>query len=270
MPSHSTQRLKEATPENTVRALGNAGVCITSAGKNVLVDALNQPCQGQEGIYRTIDPALATALVQGSPPLDAGVMLITHNHSDHFSPVHISNFIHHQPKVPVASCAQVVDKLPQALCSHTKQTTALHPPLYHAQSCVLSGVPVTAVSLVHMGKQYAAVTNLGFIIPLDKSYVHTGDAAPTAENMHALAQAGGKGAVLIAPFPYLTLPHAFTLVQEILAPEHVLITHLPVPDGTENGPMGWLRALRNAQEKHRHAGFPITVMETENTLYTIT
>lgn len=279
MPTHGPHHPPQTEPENTVRALGNVGVCITSARKKVLVDALHEPHQGVVYPYKGTAPALIAAMVQGTPPLDADVLLITHNHRDHVNPEQTAQFLHHRPKVPVCSCPQVAEALPGALAgalpgalpgglrSHDAGITLLHPPLHTAQSCVLSGVPVTAVSLSHLGKNYAHVTNLGFIIALEKTFVHTGDAAPTLENLTALAEAGGKGAVVIAPFPYLTLPKAFALVQHILAPSHLFINHLPLPDGTENSPMGWLRSLRNALKQQQNSGLPITVMETENALY---
>ena len=267
MHTHSTPQPLTAAHGNTVRALGNVGVCIASGGKKVIVDALNHPRTGC--LYRTTAPVLATAIVQGSPPLDADLMLITHYHHDHFCPDQTAQFMRNSPLVPVCSCPQVATALPPVQQTQGGSITVLHPPLYGAQSCVLAGVPITAVSLEHMGKQYAQVTNLGFIIALEKTYVHTGDAAPTPENMHALAAAGAKGAVLIAPFPYLTLPKAFALVQEILAPRHLLLTHLPLHDGTENGPMGWLRSLHNALKKQQNQGIPLSILENENAQYTV-
>ncbi len=272
MPTNSQHTPTQAEPTNTVRALGNVGVCIASAGKKVLVDALHLPHQGVVYPYPGTDPALLAAMVQGTPPLNADVLLITHSHRDHFNPEQTAQFLQHRPEVPVCSCPQVAEALtgalPGAPHSHGAGITLVHPPLHTAQSCMLAGVPVTAVSVSHLGKNYAHVSNLGFIIALEKTYVHTGDGAPTVENLTALADAGGKGAVLIAPFPYLTLPKAFALVQHILAPSHLFINHLPLPDGTENGPTGWIQLLHNALEQQQSSGIPITVMDTENALYT--
>jgi L-ascorbate metabolism protein UlaG (beta-lactamase superfamily) len=224
--------------------VSNAGVLLETGGFKVVVDALNMPTPS---LFREIPYAFECALMDGEPPFDGvGLMLVTHAHSDHMDPVKVAAYAKAHPEVPIVSTAQAI-KVLRSHAPRADNLVALEPRLLEAEAFEHDGLELTAISLIHDGKQYADVDNLAFVFTGDRLVRHVGDASSCRENLQALAELG-TGGTLVAPFPYLAIDSAFALTREILAPERFFAVHLPRPDKDR---WNWIKGARRAAEKHQ-------------------
>ncbi|MDL2307746.1 MBL fold metallo-hydrolase, partial [Desulfovibrio sp. OttesenSCG-928-C06] len=171
----------------------NAGVLVESGGKKVLVDGLinhNHP------VFDRYSPQLEERIINADPPFDGlDLVLVTHFHSDHFDRHIMASFCRANPQVPVVGSPQVISLL-RAELPVDANLLELNPARYGYERLEVNGVDFCAVSLLHSGKEYADAINLGYVLHLGKTFVHTGDAVNSRQNMEALVQAGaGAGAV---------------------------------------------------------------------------
>lgn len=235
--------------------LCNAGVLIESGGKKILMDVL---VPNSRTMFRDIAPKRLEAILHGAPPFDdIDVLCVTHLHPDHCDPDTLATFVRRFPEVPVICCPETADVLRSR--SHGAGTVIVpNPTQGNGLSVRVADMDIVAVNLPHEGNRFAEIENFGYILPLEHTFIHPGDAASTDANMLALAAhlppknpdapeddtSGTR--VLLAPFPYLTLPAAFTRVQRALTPDHFLTFHLPDPEEDQGR---WIAAARNGLRK---------------------
>lgn len=226
----------------------NAGVLIESNGKKILFDCF---AENSRTIYRDIAPARLKALLQGAPPFDnIDALCITHLHPDHCNADTLNIFVRHFPDVPVVCGPETAAALRTR--AHGAGTVIVtDPTMGNAVTVRVADMDVVAVNTLHEGNRYAGVENLSFILPLEHTVIHPGDATSSEANLLALSAAYKKGegfpdTLLLAPFPYLTLPAAYARVRRILDPTHFLTLHLPVPEQDQGN---WIAATRSGLRK---------------------
>lgn len=91
-----------------VTFVGNAGFLIEIGGKKILIDAI---FKGFEGDY-LLPQDVQDALVNARPPFDnIDLILVTHNHGDHFVAPMVRQHLKNDPKTRLVSTAQVTGRL---------------------------------------------------------------------------------------------------------------------------------------------------------------
>jgi L-ascorbate metabolism protein UlaG (beta-lactamase superfamily) len=139
----------------------------------------------EDGVRIYIDPFRLPDGLQ-----KADIVLITHDHSDHFSPDDLAKIL--KPSTVVVSTAQVVGSLPKTV----KHTTAMAP----GDTVTVEGVRIEAVPAYNIGKDYHPKNKgyLGFIVTYGgRRIYHAGDTdlipeMKTIKADVALLPAGGK------------------------------------------------------------------------------
>ena len=135
-----------------------------------------------------IDPYdIPDDLAKGLP--DADLILITHDHRDHFSPDDIKKIV--KPPTVVVSIKAVVDELPEKTKAHIVEP---------GDTVSVGGLEIVAVPAYNIKKQFHPKTkgHVGFVVKFDKRTIyHAGDTdlIPEMENLEvdvALLPAGGK------------------------------------------------------------------------------
>jgi L-ascorbate metabolism protein UlaG (beta-lactamase superfamily) len=99
-----------AAPPSGVRVtfVGNAGFLIAVNGKKILIDAMFAGFPGGYALPRDIQDMLVNA----RPPFDdVDVVLVTHNHGDHFDAPMVRQYLKGNPKARLISTAQVAGQL---------------------------------------------------------------------------------------------------------------------------------------------------------------
>ncbi len=162
----------EASPSGVrVTFVGNAGFLIEIGGKKILIDAI---FRGFEGDY-LLPQDVQDALINARPPFnDVDLILVTHNHGDHFDAPMVRRHLNNDPRARLVSTAQVTAQLAEFGNRVTTLAAAKGTP---AQADV-AGIPVKAIYLSH-GRVPAGTEETvynGYIVSVDQiTFFHTGD-----------------------------------------------------------------------------------------------
>jgi L-ascorbate metabolism protein UlaG (beta-lactamase superfamily) len=189
-----------ATPEAPAQAspsslqityVGVTSFLVAAGGKKVLVDAH----------VTTVPAEVQTAIKAAQPPFDdLDLILVTHQHSDHFDPSLVKAHLEENPKALFASTAQTTKELLAISPNLARdRVRAFEPGEGERIPVTLNGIEVEVLNLPHG----VPVTNLGFVVHLgDWKLLHTGDmAGDVALRAYGLADEG----LDVAFVPYFSL-----------------------------------------------------------------
>jgi L-ascorbate metabolism protein UlaG (beta-lactamase superfamily) len=150
---------------------GIDGFLIAHQGMRILIDVLIE-----EALIS--DPMITETLLGTEPPMDRfDLMLVTHDHGDHFEPNSVLQFLRNHPETQILSTSEVVARLLALL----EEDDLLREQILSAEvreggeaQMVVNQVPLTVFDLPHPGSQ--APENLGYMLRLgDLLLLHTGD-----------------------------------------------------------------------------------------------
>jgi len=216
--------------EVTITLVANAGVMIGHGGVGFLVD----------GVHHEMDqpfspvPADDLKLMRRGGGLFTNLdyLLFTHEHLDHFSPLHVAELLKVRPIKGIF--------LPDPL-SGSKELMLLHQQVrQHAIPCWTLGLApqesrrimlpgghtVTVIGTRHMGQQFRTVRNDCFLLTLGgRNLLFTGDADHIPDYFAAPLDGLHVDAVLVNPIFYHH-PNGQHIINSI-SPRHVVIYHMP-------------------------------------------
>jgi L-ascorbate metabolism protein UlaG (beta-lactamase superfamily) len=152
----------------SVTYIGNAGFMITAGDKKILIDALWKSLA--EGDPRPAD------ISDAQPPYDdIDLILITHDHADHFAPDIVCEYMKNNPDTAVVAPKTAV----HALMAHGCRDAALIDlEAEHSTQMIVNDIGVKAMFLSHGMANYE---NLGYLVTTGgRRFFHTGDVEFTA------------------------------------------------------------------------------------------
>jgi L-ascorbate metabolism protein UlaG (beta-lactamase superfamily) len=170
-----------AAPSGGVRVtfVGNAGFLITINGKKILIDAM---FSGFPDGYQ-LPQDVQEALVNARPPFDGvDLILVTHNHGDHFDAPMVRRHLKNNPKARLVSTAQVAGQL----ADFGNRVIALAATKGKPAQTDVDGIQVQAVYLSHgsVPAGQEETVNFGYIATVDAIRLfHTGDVDVTGVDM---------------------------------------------------------------------------------------
>lgn len=207
----------------------NAGGLLELDGRTILLDGV---CGGA-GPYLPTPPALLDALTARRPDLAA----FTHAHPDHLDPDAMADCLYAWGGAPVLGTREVEN--------------ALSPwPVTAGEGVSTGPVAVTPVPSRHIGAAYRKTEHQSLLIEGSRRLLFAGDGAPTQWEGSPI-----RPDVLLAPFAYAATEAAWRVVEG-LAPERVVLLHLPARD---NDPEGLWGAVERTLSRHRD--IPVTIPE---------
>jgi L-ascorbate metabolism protein UlaG (beta-lactamase superfamily) len=151
--------------------LGNEGFLIFSGGKKVLVDALFRP-----DLYQ-IPPNLIDALRFAQPPFDrVDLILVTHNHPDHFEPTMVRSHLQNNPDVVFVSTSDAVSRLGTNYDGFDQLQDRVISVQITAGETAQYNTSGTALEIIRLPHADNPVANLGFLFTVgDNTFLHVGD-----------------------------------------------------------------------------------------------
>ncbi|HVJ49677.1 MBL fold metallo-hydrolase [Desulfitobacterium sp.] len=242
---------------NTMTYVSNAGVLIQLQDKKILIDGL---CDPNQPFYKNPPAEISAKIKGGMPPFDnIDLMLITHQHSDHFDPISIHEFRKRNPNTIILSTSEVISKIKTYASDNDAPDTGimnlehnlieLKTALHHAEMLTVKGINIRILSMLHSGKSYDDVRNFSYLIEYGLRILHVGDASPVRENYDGQNLRRTKIDWFIAPFPYIALPSARVVIKEYINPQKIAIVHLP---NEERDRFGWIKATHKSFGKIEH------------------
>ena len=225
-----------AQAQVTVSYVSNAGFLLEGGGKKVLIDALYD-----EGIvgYPRIPLETKKLLRSAEPPFDAvDLVLITHEHADHFGPRTVTRHMRANPKATLICTPQVRDDLERHIKNYpgiAKRIVAVYPEEGETVKGTYGGIPVQVLNLHHGRNRPKPAENLGFIFELGSMTVlHVGD---TEARSGVFEQYGFKDRhidVALLPAWMVSYDHWASAVRDYIHPRHIVAMHMPLPDAPGN------------------------------------
>jgi L-ascorbate metabolism protein UlaG (beta-lactamase superfamily) len=150
--------------------LSNTGFLIESGDAKILIDALYMA--SWPGV--NLPDNLVQQIIDGEPPFDdIDLVLVTHEHSDHFSAELTSGFLENNPDTILVSNQAVVDELFAENNSLEERSIAVQ--LSEDGSAQFNAADID-LEIFHISHGVPGLLNLGFLIDLPGGTVfHSGD-----------------------------------------------------------------------------------------------
>ncbi len=191
--SQTTETLvgTSSPPETDSRAaaeitfIDNAGFLITSGEYKILIDALFDA-----DVYSSSTPEeILRQMIEGDPPFDGvDLILITHDHTDHFWPDYVLEFMQNNPGPILVSTKAVVDHMMTKDASLEDRMIPIDLAEGETEELVAAGIELEALNISH---GIPDLINLGFIINLPEvKLFHTGDMSAEDVNLSDLMTFG--------------------------------------------------------------------------------
>jgi len=193
-----------------VTLTANAGVLIKSGGISILIDALHQD---KVPSFSTLSNKILAAIRNSSEFLP-DIMIVTHQHPDHYSKELVSEFLQRHPETIFV--APFCDFAGQICLEEDMQELSLHGLILHFKKVPHDG-----------GEHYSDSINYACFMEFPEfSVLIPGDAEINAENLTDLI--GTKQVDLaLLNFPWITLPHGRNDILNKIKPKNIMIYHLP-------------------------------------------
>lgn len=230
------------TPAISVTYTGNEGFLIAVAGHKILIDALYH--EGVSG-YVFPSPAQRTKMESGLAPFEGvNLALATHYHADHFHPEAVGTFLTNNPTATFISTEQGLKALSNTFPGFEEikdRARGLTPAEGAVAQEKVGDLDIQIFNLHHGRKR--SVDNIGFLIRAGgRTILHMGDTEATATDLSPFGLANKKIDLAFVPFWYLLTDGWQRAIRKQVAPERIVVMHLPAPDAGDkyiNSLGGW-------------------------------
>jgi L-ascorbate metabolism protein UlaG (beta-lactamase superfamily) len=148
----------------------NDGFIITFQGKKILIDALFR----EPGIPCYTDPEESAAMALARPPFDGvDLILVSHEHSDHFEPQIVGACLQNNPQAVLVSKGPVIDELKKRFSGFDQVRDRVRSVQLAEKESVQMTIHGIDLEIINAP---ADVPNLGFLIQIGGvTLFHTGD-----------------------------------------------------------------------------------------------
>ncbi|MBU1698868.1 MAG: MBL fold metallo-hydrolase [Candidatus Eisenbacteria bacterium] len=221
----------------TLTYVANMGVLIGSGDSKVLIDALfDKP----NPAYRAPAPETLEKIIKGEAPYDGlDLVLVTHNHPDHFNPDVAVRFLEARPRPVLVAPADAVEEM----CKIAADWSKIEPRVISRDLKVgeidkrtAAGIPLTIVRTLHSGNRESPM-NLMYLFDLNgRRIFHEGDSPGRPEVFQGFGLETSPVDLAVVHHWFPTRPDMAKLLQDIFRTSHIALTHLPIEkEGTAPG-----------------------------------
>ncbi len=200
--------------------VANSGFLIEAGGEKVMIDA---PMTGYEA--GALMPSYEwDLLANAEPPFDdIDLILISHNHADHFDAEGVREYMRKSPLTVLVSTSQVVEQLSE----FGNRVIAVNPIAGEPASMQVDGIGVEALYLSHPTAPSVKeeVFNNGYIVTMsDVTFFHSGDISELADVFAYDLSSRGIDLAFI-PYPYIQTTTDARNIEQNIGATHVFPSH---------------------------------------------
>ena len=209
--------------------VANMGVLVGSGDTKVLVDALFDKPNPE---YRAPEPEALDLIMKGAPPFDGvDLVLVTHDHPDHFDAALAVRYLESRPEPVLLAPADAVEAMRKAAADWPKIGPRVVPIDLEVGERLkrdTAGIPVTACRTLHSGDGDSPM-NLMYLFEIDGRRVwHEGDPNGRCEIFGAFGLEDARLDLAVVHFWYPLEPNCARFLQEDLKVGHIALGHLPI------------------------------------------
>jgi L-ascorbate metabolism protein UlaG (beta-lactamase superfamily) len=225
----SPRQTGETAGPFTLTYVANMGVLVSSGETKVLVDALFDKPNPD---YRAPAPEALDKIMKGVAPFDGvDLVLVTHNHPDHFDAGLAVRFLEARPEPVLMAPADAVEAMRQAAADWPRiepRVVAIGLKVGEKRSLDVKGVPVTACRTLHSGDRDDPM-NLMYLFEIEGRRVwHEGDPNGRCEIFQAFGLKDARLDLAVVHYWYPLEPNCARFLQEDLKVGHIALGHLPI------------------------------------------
>ncbi len=239
--SNDLGSLKHQTVQDSVNSqalkiayTGNMGVCMELDDKTVIIDGLHQ-YYNKPYVYPPEDMVnqLITGNFKDFSPIE--FCLYTHLHGDHFSGKYAKRFLEHNSNGVVMGSSQLKKDVVTFHSNADSITSRFYSVPYDKKphTTETSGIEITAIRCDHTNPQrHNQTENIAYLVNLGNySVLHVGDTdwKLTHEPFKTLDIKNKNIDIAVLPYWLLLDDNDISQVNELIAPKHIIASHLP-PD----------------------------------------
>jgi ankyrin repeat protein/glyoxylase-like metal-dependent hydrolase (beta-lactamase superfamily II) len=208
--------------------IANAGVLLSSGGSKVLIDALFDKPNPE---YRAPSPEVLDKIMKGTAPFDGiDLVLVTHNHPDHFDPKLAARYMETSSKAVMLAPADAVAEMRKAAADWAQiesRIIALELKVGESAQRDVKGFPITAFRTLHDVRD--APMNLMFLFELNgRRIFHEGDSDGKPDVYRGFGLGSAPLDLALVHFWFPLEPNIANFLIETMKPAHVALTHLPI------------------------------------------
>lgn len=211
-----------------VTFIANEGVLISVNNSKVLIDALFDNPNPE---YEAPPKDMQENMVSGQAPFNnVELVLVTHNHPDHFSPSLAARFMESNPNAVFMAADDTVS----ALKEHIKEWKRVQDRIISLDlkpgeitERTVKEIEIKTFRTLHSGDRESP-HNLMYLIKLNgRTIFHEGDSDGKLATFKELGLDEEKIDLALVHFWFPLHPEGARILQEVLQPEHTGLIHLP-------------------------------------------
>ena len=212
-----------------VTYIANEGVLITTGSHKVLIDSL---FDNPNPNYRAPSEDMLARMQSRTAPFDdVDLVLVTHNHPDHFSPLFAARFMENNPVALLIAAKDAVTTIKDNINDwENVQDRVFSFELETGEMAekTVGEIAVKMFRTLHSG-DLESPHNLMYLIKMDgRTIFHEGDSAGKMETFDAFDFAKEKIDLALVHYWFPLHPDGARIIQEVLKPDHVGLIHLPI------------------------------------------
>lgn len=209
--------------------VANMGVLVSCGGTKVLIDALFDRPNPE---YRAPAPETLEKLMAGEPPFDdVDVVLVTHDHPDHFAAGLAVRYLKARSEPVLVAPVDAVEAMRAAAKDWADigpRVVAVGLEVGEKRALDVKGVAVTACRTLHSGERDAPM-NLMYVLEAEGRRVwHEGDPNGRCDVFRAFGLENDRLDLAVLHYWYPLEPNCARFLKEGLEVDHIALAHLPV------------------------------------------
>ena len=209
--------------------VANAGALVASGESKVLIDGLFDKPNPE---YRAPAQEVLDKMMKGASPFDGvDLVLVTHNHPDHFDAALAVRYLQTRPEPILLAPADAVAEMRKVAMDWTKigpRVISFDLKVGEKKKADFKQIPVTVFRTLHSGDRESPM-NLMYLFELDGRRVfHEGDSNGKPEIYQGFGLGSTPIDLSLVHYWFPLDPNCARFLQDVLKPGHIALTHLPI------------------------------------------
>ena len=214
----------------TIKPVANDGVQIELGGKRLLIDALFTREYPQFDVPS--EAQIQAFMGANGPEMVPDILLVTHDHGDHFSARLSIDLLMKQPKSRLFGPEQVIARIQSEATNEEfskikEQLTQTTPVQNAPDEFDIEGLSIKVYAFPHVSEQYANIQNNAYLISSgDESVLHIGDADVLEDSFKQKGLALKSLEYAVLPFWHILDEQKFGLLKSWFAEKQMILAHV--------------------------------------------